>query len=85
MRMVGRLLVVIVVSLLVGAGATLLWDRPRGLGIGIHVAVVGVLLLVLRRNRRDLPELEQELAEDAEGRTGEDDIDPTRAPPNGTA
>lgn len=53
-----QLLVVIVIGLVCGMGAGLAWGRLAGAGVGILVTVVGATILVLRRNQKDLDELE---------------------------
>jgi uncharacterized membrane protein YccC len=56
--MVRQLLIAIGVGVLVGVGAGLVWGRLVGASLGILVAVVGATIAVLRRNHKDLDELE---------------------------
>jgi uncharacterized membrane protein YccC len=57
--MAKQLLIVIGVGVLCGVGAGLVWGRLVGASLGILVAVVGATVAVLRRNRKDLGELER--------------------------
>jgi uncharacterized membrane protein YccC len=56
--MVRQLLLAIGVGVLVGVGAGLVSGRLVGASLGILVAVVGATIAVLRRNQKDLDELE---------------------------
>ena len=57
--MARQLLVAIGIGVLCGVGAGLAWSQVVGVGVGILVAVLGATVAVLRRNRKDLDELEQ--------------------------
>ena len=57
--MARRLLLAFAIALVVGAGAGLVRDTAIGVTAGIAVAVVGVTVAVLRRNQKDLHELER--------------------------
>jgi uncharacterized membrane protein YccC len=56
--MARQLLIVIGVGVLCGIGTGLAWGRLVGASLGILVAVLGATIMVLRRNHKDLAELE---------------------------
>ena len=56
--MARQLLVAIGIGVLCGVGAGLAWRRAVGVAVGVLVAAIGATVAVLRRNRRDLDDLE---------------------------
>jgi hypothetical protein len=53
-----RLVLVLAIALAAGVAAGSMWDRLTGVGVFAATAVVGAMVLVLRRNQRDLQEME---------------------------
>ena len=71
--MAKKLMVVLAVSVVLGIVVTLVAGRMAGAGSFAAAAVVGAIIVVLRRNQQDLRDLEAGLAipevEDALGHT----------------
>ena len=63
--MAKRLLIVLGAGLICGIGAGIVWDSRIGVSIGLLLAVLGTILVVLRRNEQDLEELERGQVPDA--------------------
>ena len=73
--MAKTLILVVAASIVIGLVVGFAAGRLPGIGAFVAVAVVGAILVVLRRNQKDLRELEQGLASD------ELDRAPGEAPP----
>ena len=57
------LLTTVVVATLCGLAADAAWGAWVGVGVAVYVTAMGLVLIVLRRNARDLEELKDELKE----------------------
>jgi hypothetical protein len=62
--MAKALVLVLAASIAVGLAVGFVAGRLPGIGACVAVAVVGAILVVLRRNQKDLRELEQRLVPD---------------------
>jgi hypothetical protein len=62
--MAKALVLVLAASIAVGLAVGFAAGRLPGIGACVAVAVVGAILVVLRRNQKDLRELEQRLVPD---------------------
>jgi hypothetical protein len=56
--MAKRLLIVVAVAVVCAIIASLIWGRLVGVGAGAFLAIMGAIIMVLRRNQKDLHELE---------------------------
>lgn len=81
--MTRELIVVLAVALAAGLGAGSAWGRLAGVGVFAAVALVGAMVLVLRRNQRDLQQMESGLPPGEVGDAIREPplFDPTRRPP----
>ena len=57
--MTKAMLVVIVIGVALGFGASTLWSGFVGVAVGVLVIVLGAVILTLRRNQADLREIEE--------------------------